>query len=286
MKTIIFVISVFIFSTMSAQALPKQVDLKELGLKFEIPDGWAGQANDVSIILGHESIAGIMILISNEGTTAESLKLLAEKGIQDIGVNLKPIGDFKLKGEKRIEGMYEGIFDGTQVKAFSIGLINGFGKGMNIYILTEPDKFTEQHKTEANKLAASVQFYQAKDTEETTYWKEKLIGKQIKYLSSNYDTDYSGGSTSSSTTNSIYLYEDGSCLYYYNDFANFDASGGFGHVNKNEKDEGTFLIYTDLEGTYLELTLNNGNVYEYQLTKNEKGHALLNGIRYFVTSLE
>ncbi len=297
MKYITLIILIINTLTMSAQTLPKQVDLQELGLKFEIPDGWSGQPGDESILLGHQSIPGMMILTLSESKDATTLKSLAEKGIHDQGVDLKPTGDFKLKGNNRVEGMYEGTFDGTMVKVYAIGLINGYGNGMNIYVLTEPEKFTNQHKSEANKLATSVQFYQAQDSEATAFWKNKLIGKQIKYLSSSYDTDYSGGSTSSSTTNTIYLYEDGTCYYYYNSFASFDAgdadkgdiddsSDGFGYANSRDQNEGNFLIYTDLEGSYLELTMQDGKVFEYKLERNEKGHTLLNGTRYFVTTPE
>ena len=77
--------------------------------------------------------------------------------------------------------MYTGTFNGQQVKGHALGLINGLGKGMNILILTATTEFSEVHKKEADKLASSVEFYKAKDSEATTFWKQKLMGNQLYF---------------------------------------------------------------------------------------------------------
>ncbi len=276
---------------MSAQVLPQHVDLQELGLKFDIPSGWTGQAKEEYIVLRHQSMPGIMILTVNDSKSAEALKTEAMKGIVQEGINLRPSGDFILKGDKRVEGIYEGMFDGTKVKCYAIGLINGLGHGMNTFILTEPQLFTDQHKHEANKLTASVKFYQAQDRPETTAWKGKLSGKLVKYLRTTSNSDYSGGYANSSSTHSMTLCSDGTCSMYSSEANSFNvgtgdlgSSIGHGAANSRESSEGTWIIYTDLEGTFLELAMNNDKVYTYKLKRNDKGHTLLNGTRYSVIS--
>ena len=57
-------------SQINGQALPRHVEYQELGLSFNIPNGWTGQANGEYVILGHNSITGMMILFENNSTSA------------------------------------------------------------------------------------------------------------------------------------------------------------------------------------------------------------------------
>ena len=79
-----------------------------------------------------------MVLSANTASTSiGELEQLASQGIVDEGVRLYPEGEFTNTGNTRLHGFYKGTFNGTEVKCFAIGLINGTGKGMNILILTE-----------------------------------------------------------------------------------------------------------------------------------------------------
>ena len=130
---------------MKAQILEKQVNLKELGLSFEIPDGWRGQVDGEYILLGHQSIPGLMILSANTSKNSTALKEFAELGVAEENVQLTVDGNFLVKDDQRVEGMYSGTFHGQSVKGYAIGLINGLGKGMNILVLTETTAFSEAH---------------------------------------------------------------------------------------------------------------------------------------------
>lgn len=271
----------------NAQVLPKNVDLQELGLSFTTPSGWTAQAQDVFIIMGHESIPGLMILTVNESKTTSELKSLAMQGLHDQNINLQAMGDFSILGRDRVEGYFEGNFEGALVKCFAIGLINGLGHGMNIYILTEKGKFGQQHVQEAKKLAASVKFFQKKDSQATVNWKEKLSNKTLSYKSSSSSSDYGGGYSHMSTTENINLCPNGTFTYYYSDQNSAQAGDGFGGVdgsaygNLTDSNEGQFIIYTAVEGSYLELTFNGGKIKSYKLSTNAEGNLILNGSRYF-----
>ncbi len=143
------------------QTLYSHVEFQELGLSFDIPQGWKGQLTDAAVILGHYRLAGLMILTENQSQTAKDLKKLAMEGLADDGVQLTPVEEFDLIGENRVEGFYQGTFSGFQVKAYAIGLING----MNIVILTE-----------AKQLTGSVKFYQAKELDSSKFWRNRIVG--------------------------------------------------------------------------------------------------------------
>lgn len=258
---------------MKAQILEKQVNLKELGLSFEIPNGWRGQVDGDYILLGHQSIPGLLILSSNTSKNSAALKEFAELGVAEENVQLTADGEFFVKDDLRVEGMYTGTFHGQSVKGYSIGLINGLGKGMNILALTETSAFSETHKKEANKLASSVLFYKAEDSQPTTFWKQKLMGNQLYFGLTRGD---------GSDRRTIDLCTDGNFYYYSNSHIAFDESYGYGSAGNNESDNGTYAIYSLGNASVLELTFTSGNIVEYDLTTNEAGNTFLDNSRYYV----
>lgn len=262
---------------MQAQLVSQHIELQELGFNFDIPNGWTGQVDGDYILLGHQSIPGLLILSANTSKNVAALKEFAEQGVADENVQLSAEGSFLVKNNNRVEGIYKGTFNGQQVKGFAIGLINGLGKGINILILTETTKFTEQHKIEANKLASSVKFYKAKDTETTIRWKNKLMGQQLYYGLTRGD---------GSNVIKIDLCRDGSFYFYSNSHIAFDESYGSGSANSNKNNSGVYKIYTVGNTSVLELTFSNGEIVEYDLTTNEAGNTFLDNSRYYVRDSE
>lgn len=275
----------------------QHIDLPDFGLSFTIPQGWNGQEQDDYIILGHESIPGMMILFENSSSDATELKELAEQGIREEGITLHALGEFKLVSDNRVAGMYEGLYQGAAVKVYATGLINGLGKGMSILIVTSTDQFSETHQKEVEKLANSVKFYEARDSEVTVQWKNKLVGRQLKYLYSDSSSDYSGGYSNFSKTRIINLCRNGSFTHYYNSQSSFAAGDpvdgattgnqvGSGIVDATNDNAGTYKIYTAGNSSYLELIFANESDMEFELGTNSEGFTTLDSERYFLTDLE
>ncbi len=264
----------------------QHIELAELGLSFDIPQGWTGQEQEDYILLGHETIPGLMILSQNKAKDTETLKNRSMETIREEGLYLEPEADFKIISEARVEGSYKGTYEGQDVKAFAIGLINTQGTGMNILILTETKAFTKTHIEEANKLAHTVRFSIPKDSDNTVFWKERITGVQLKYMHTSGGSDYSGGYSGTSDVVMINLCSNGQFTYYSNSNSSFDSSGGFGYANANKDTRGTYRIYSEGQSTYLGLQFENGSVSTYELTVNSKDNTLLDGSRYFVTTLE
>lgn len=278
--------------SLPAQALPQHIELQELGLSFDIPQGWTGQLEGEYIILGHTTIPGIMILSQNNSKSTQEMINFAMQGIQEEGVQLRPVGQFAPKGNNRAEGTYTGWFNGSQVKAYAIGIINKLGSGINILILTEAGLFNQSHKVEANKLAGSVRFYQAEESQNTVFWRNKLQGKQLKYMYTNTSSDYTGGSVGLSETTTIDLCSDGSFYFYSNsqshiavgsiagDQSTASSSGGTNLSNNNSN--GTYKIYSLGQESFLELYFQNGTVVTYDLSSDNSGQTFLDDTRYMV----
>lgn len=297
MKNLFLILSFFFITfNLHSQVVPKHIDLPELGLSFDIPDGWTGQLEGEYLILGHQSIPGLMIIFQNNSPNTQALKETAMEGISEEGIALKPSSDFVIKGTNRVEGYYEGSFSAAPVKAYAIGLINGLGSGINILILTEKPLFNASHQREATKLAQSVRFYKVKDTPNTTFWKNKLVGKQLKYMYTNSSIDYTGGSVGLSEKTTIDLCRNGEFYYYSNthshiavgntapDYSTSSSSGG--SVLSNQNTTGNYKIYSLGQESYLELSFHSGTVVEYDLSNDAAGSTFLDETRYLVLGNE
>ena len=275
MKTIVSIAVILFFaSTFTNAQSNRKITFQELGLSFTVPSGWSGGIKNDLYILGHSSIPGLMILSENKSRSAEQLKTLARKGISSEGIELSPKGEFKLKGTNHVEGFYEGIFNGSKVRVFSIGLINRLGSGVNIFILTEKGKFGDSHIREAKKLARSVRFFRVKDSRMTTFWKQRIVGRQLKYLRTR------GGSSGQSQTTIIKLFADGSCYFYSSSVALISGA------SKTERgdERGKYKIYSLGNRSFLELDF-GVRTLEYELSLSQQNKTLLDGNRYAVLGI-
>lgn len=271
---------------MYSQTDPQEVSLPEIGIRFTIPQNWTGRQDGAYIYLGHQSIPGAIILSRNTSENAQQLRDLAMQAIVEEGSYLQPTSEASIISEKQVEQNYEGIYQGTAVKAFAVAIIDGHGNGMTTLILTETSKFTELHISEAKRLATTITFFTPEIPDETDFWKNRIVGTQLKFMYTNTSTDYSGGYSGISDVIKINLCSNGQFSYYSNSHASFDGSGGFGYANENENNRGAYRIYADGAQTVLELVFNNQKTIRYVLKVNSEQHTLLNGTRYFVTTIE
>ena len=145
------------------------------------------------------------------------------------------------------------------MKAFALALIDQQGKGVSIISLTTTNQFSQQNQHEANKLAATVKFYQAVDSRETVAWKQKIVGQQLRYMHTSGSSDYSGGYTGSSDRTTIGLCNDATFYYSSSSMANFDSSSGSGYAATQGDNQGTYQIYSMANRSFLMLNFANGN---------------------------
>ena len=274
-----------ITSVTAAQQLPAHVEFQELGISFDVPPGWTAYVEEEAVLMGHGSIPGLIIMTENSATSIGQLKQLAVQGIADQGIQLNPSGEFKVVDNNRSEGFYQGVINGEAVKAYALALIDLQGKGVNIISLTTSSQFTLQNQQEANKLAASVKFYQAVDSAATVAWKQKIAGRQLKYMRTSGSTDYDGGYTGSSDRTTIGLCADNTFYFSSSSQANFDSSIGSGYAANQDSNQGNYEIYSVGNQSYLSLNFANGNSREFELSTNQQGNTFLDGSRYFAADL-
>ncbi len=273
------------YTIMRAQ-LPKHVELHELGIQFEIPDGWSGGIQGDYILLGHETLPGMMMLLQNHSKSPQELKKLADKGIKEDGVSLHPSGEFKVVNNKRVQGYYEGIYDGTEVKSFAVGLLNDFGSGLSLLIMTERNKFSNLHEQEAEKLLKTVRFSEPKreNNDAVQFWKDRLVGKTLKYMFTRSSHDYNGGSSGYNESRTVSLCDNGRFSYYSSANASMDTATNANRYNNTKTNStGNYEIYTAQNVVWLNLSFDNAEVYTLELTTDDSGlKTFIDGARYML----
>ncbi|XMO87070.1 hypothetical protein AAFN75_01990 [Algibacter sp. AS12] len=263
---------------MNSQTPQQTINLEELGVTFVIPSGWTPEIQDEYMFLKHDSISGLIVIFENKTKSTNKLLILANKGIEDEGVALTSLNDFKITSENTVIGHYQGVFMDYVVKAYAIGKINGLGSGVTILAIAEPKDFNDILKDEAEKLNSSIVFKEVKLSAKTQFWTNRLVGKSLRYFNTKTDFDYNGNtSTGISDKEIINLFNDGSFYYYINNQSIVQSET----LRNENRSSGDFRIITYDEISYLQLFF-NGNTLEFKLTLNSEKNTLLNGRRYLV----
>lgn len=288
-KEITVLIYTIVFGVVQAQQTGT-VDYKYLGVKFTIPDGWAGQEIEEGFVMGSNTIPGFMFLTTHEQKTLESIKQETKAGLLDNnGTNLSIQGEFQNIGNNGVGARFNGTFEGQAISAYIIGILNPHGPGVTIISGTTPEKFSDTYINLAKQFAASINFYQPEKSPVLDRWKEKFNNARLTYMDSYYSSGTSNGGYSTgggySSKTEIDLCAKGYFNFGSNSDMSFDTGGGFGSSNSNDAGQGSWEIVQSNNGNaVLRLNYRNGKVSEYELTYNEKDNkTYLNGYRYYVT---
>jgi len=260
-----------------------EVDYPVLGIKFTIPEGWKGRELDEGYIMGSESEPGLIYLMTHEANTLDELKAEAEEGIDEGGgTQFKLSGPVEQIGHEGVGGHFTGTLEYEKAEAYLAAVVNPFGLGVTIMVITDPANFSPRQKDLAEKIANSFRFAYPKESPVVTEWQNALKGAKLTYLSSSGSSGYSGYSGSTSRTE-ILLCSNQQFSYYDSYSASFDSGAGFGSANNSDNGDGKWEVSGDgEERTYLLLHFNDGREFEFEIEeKDDKTY--LSDSRYFRT---
>ncbi|MEL6922815.1 MAG: hypothetical protein AAFO94_02125 [Bacteroidota bacterium] len=286
MKNLCLLLFAFLPIAIFGQTLSGNVDYPELGISFTIPTGWVGQESENAVIMGSNTVAGYLIIMTNGAANLQQLIQEAKMGLNDQGVSLQLQGEVKTVSQTQIEATYQGSFNYETAKCFGTAKIDGKGKGVTVLALTSVEAFGESQINAARQLMRSVRFTQAKASQLSVAWQQKIGGRRLVYMNTSGGSDYGGGYSGSSTRINIDLCTSGRFNYYFNSQSSFDSSGGFGYAHGNDSNTGTWKVMSSQSGSALILSYDNGEVSEFSLSENAEGHLLLNNTRYLRTNVE
>ena len=134
---------------------------EQWGFSFQVPKGWVCEHDESGAILGHETIAGMILVLPHSLATGEELLSTMQEGLEEEGVSLYPSGKIK-KGKGGIyNATYGGIFQGQEVRALSYGTLSPNGGGAFVIALSTPEGYSKALSNAADVLVRSMKYPKA-----------------------------------------------------------------------------------------------------------------------------
>ncbi len=267
------------------------ITYEQLGLSFEIPQGWVGQESGSVYVMGSMEVPGLIVLIPHDRPySIQEMKSEAAQGM-DLGGGtvLRPAAVIESKDNDMVMGRFDGTLEYNPVHSFVIGKVNPFGNGVTVLAATTPDMYQEdRYKNLALEVAKSILFSEitASSPAGTSNggriedWKYQLSGTRLTFMESYNSGGADGGGYNMSTE--IHLCQEGFFRYYDQSFM---SAGGLGRTavsSHQAKGHGTWDIITT-DQTQLVLLFHDGTKKYFNLEWREDTKLFMNGYRYFRT---
>ena len=279
---ILAVFTLFTFPAVAQQALQGEVNYENLGIRFNIPQGWQGQEVEQGVLLVSQTHAGLILITTN---TAKSLEEIRQQGTTMVdfgeGSQFSPKGALQPVGSNGLAGPFEGSFEYQPARAFIGGLFNAQGMGLSVIAVTSPEAYGAIHESSVLSLMKSVVFSKAKESNALQEWRDYISNARLTYM----DSYYSGGDISGgySTEIAIDICARGFFRYSGKDEMTVGGAGSSGWSQSGSEGNGTWQVMQAADGSaVLVLKFYSGEEYNYTLSY-EDSKTYLNGQRYFVT---
>lgn len=254
--------------TGSSQIGSNEVGDEFWGFKLVPPAGWIHQKNNEGILLGHNSIAGMIWIFPHQSANMQAMQAEMQDGIQEEGSYLSlELNSIKSCGKQVLSTEYSGVMDGTQVKAKGFGVLSPYGGGVYILAIATPQMMSN------DLLKAEEQV-----VENLSFFKPDVDIELIKLFAGRWTT------MTKNTQTSFYLYEDGRFVENYESTYSGDANslGGTWGTANSSSSNGSWKVTGDkMKGQFI-ITLQNGNVvyYNYYRNGNKLNELYINDILY------
>ena len=283
---LIVLIATFVPShDLNAQKTGK-VSYPTLGISFTLPDGWVGQETDEGMLVGHQTIAGLILLSTHEYTTLDELRNEATTGLQDgSGTSLNLAGPSRTLNDRTIEAHYTGTLQWQPAKAMALAVLNRQGSGVLMIAIATQQVYGDPLEKALRQIHTSLQFTKPDVGSLIAQWQNTLRGTRLTYMDSytsgsSYDGGIGGGYSSEAR---IDLCPQGYFQYSSNSTVGVGGSGVSGYAGGRDQGAGTWEIQVRQGTPTLILQFYNQEEYSYALAY-DGDKLLLNGKRYFITS--
>jgi hypothetical protein len=232
------------------------------GFKFRPPAGWKWQQDNTGAVLGHDTIAGMIIVFPHLAANLQQVQQELLEGLTEEGTQLYPTSRLQSVGDSALAGDYSGVYQGQQVKARGIGTSSPYGGGAYIIAVTTPNMYGQQLVGAAEAIARGMQYFKVE------------VSDLVRHFSGTW------ASVTSSTLATMTLAPDGSYSSNYEaSYWGQDAETGYSDwdVTGQERNQGRWTVRGNREQGVIVITYPNGNetILEYQVHV-EKGHTYWN----------
>lgn len=219
------------------------------GFRFHVPAGWKIKKEASGAILGHDTIAGAILVFPHTAASMQEVQQQMQQGLSEENSDLRPAGNIGRIGENGVGGIYQGRYQGQPVKARGIGIFSPGGGGAYILGISTPEKFSEELAQAADSVAGSLEPAHMEVSEVMQHF----VGTWFSYTKN--------------TSNEVTLYGDGTFSMNYEASYSLtpDSSGatGWGLARQN-RNRGRWTVRGSRTSGVITLKYPDGSTEEVQ----------------------
>jgi hypothetical protein len=128
------------------------------GFSFTPPPGWKMQKDSNGAVLGHDRIAGLILVFPHSAASLSELRAQMLQGINEQGLKLQLAAEPKPLGKNSLAGECTGSANGQEVTGRAIGALSPYGGGAVVVAITTPQAYGTDLPAAAEKIAKGMQF--------------------------------------------------------------------------------------------------------------------------------
>jgi hypothetical protein len=140
---------------------PEEIGDPAWGFAFKPPGDWKFRKDHNGVLLGHDTIAGMILVFPHEQTHQKALAAQMREGILEQGVSIQLSGDLSRTSGDFLQGEYAGTVRGEEAKARGIGTLSPHGGGAYILAISTPEKFSRAIVQAAETIAGNMRYFKA-----------------------------------------------------------------------------------------------------------------------------
>ncbi len=151
-------IAAVIFAILALPLSAQTISDPAWGFSFPLPAGWKFQKDAGGAVLGHDTIAGLIMVFPHAASSLQEMRAEMEQGFAEEGVQLAIVGGLQPVGSNGLAGDCEGYFQGEQVKGRTLGAVSPAGGGAYVMAITTPAMYGREIAAAADQIVRGMQF--------------------------------------------------------------------------------------------------------------------------------
>ena len=128
------------------------------GFSFPVPAGWKVHQEAAGALLGHDTIAGLIMVLPHSAGSLAQVREEMLQGLVEQGVELMVVGQLDQVLKNVIGGACEGFVDGRQAKGRVFGVVSPQGGGAYVIAVSTPEAYRKELALVADQIAKGMQF--------------------------------------------------------------------------------------------------------------------------------
>jgi hypothetical protein len=128
------------------------------GFSFTVPAGWKVHQEPAGALLGHNTIAGLIMVLPHSAASLAEVGEEMLQGLVEESMELMVTGKLEQVAANTLGGACEEYVDGQQAKGTVLGVVSPLGGGAYVITVSTPQAYRKDLAAAADKITKGMQF--------------------------------------------------------------------------------------------------------------------------------